>query len=190
MKRAEMLRKLLHLGALAIPFGIAWLPRQHAIAFLLPLAAAMAACEVLRLHWGALQRTFLRIFGSFLRPAEKGHFTGATWFVMGGLICALVYEKPIAYTATAFLVVGDAAASLVGMHFGRIRVFSGKSLEGTAACIAACLLFWTLFPQTGFGMALAAAILTGVLELAPLRVNDNFAVPLVCGLILQTWTGW
>jgi dolichol kinase len=73
LKRAEMLRKLLHLGALAIPFGIAWLPRQHAIAFLLPLAAA---------------------------------------------------------------------------------------------------------------------ILTGVLELAPLRVNDNFAVPLVCGLILQTWTGW
>ncbi|MCF8109639.1 MAG: hypothetical protein K9J81_11690 [Desulfohalobiaceae bacterium] len=190
MNRAEILRKGLHLIALSIPFAIVSLPRDVAVAVLLPAAVLVVAAEILRKKWDPFQNYFLKLFKIFLRPAEKNHFTGATYFLIAGLLCLLLFDRSIAYTVTAFMIVGDAAAALVGMHFGRIRLSSGKSLEGTAACVAACLLFWTLFPKTGFALALTAALLTGILELIPTRINDNLAVPVICGLILQTVIGW
>ncbi|MCF8103937.1 MAG: hypothetical protein K9K64_00495 [Desulfohalobiaceae bacterium] len=190
MNRAEVFRKGLHLLALCIPFGIAYLPWHVAVSVLVPATVLLVASEILRKKWTFLQKYFLKIFKAFLRPEEKTQLTGATYFLIAGLLCILLFDRPIAYTVTAFMIVGDAAAALVGMHFGKIRLSSGKSLEGTAACVAACLLFWTLFPKTGFAMALTAAFLTGALELFLTGINDNLAVPVICGLILQTGTGW
>ncbi len=190
MNWAEVLRKLLHMVALCIPFGMAHLPRCKALTVFALLTSAILAGELLRKKWGFLQRLFVGLFGSFLRPSEKLHLTGATYFFISGLICLLLFDMPIAYTAMAFMIVGDAAAALVGMRFGRIRLNSGKTLEGTAACICACLLFWLFFPQTGFSAALVGAFLTGALELVPVKINDNLFVPVVCAFILQIFTGF
>lgn len=190
MTRTEILRKLLHLVALLIPFGILYLPGHAAAAVLIPVTAAVVAGDVLRRKWGVLERLFLKIFGGLLRPSEATQLTGATWYFVAGLICLFLFDRPVAFTAMAFMIVGDAAAALTGMRFGRIHITAGKSLEGTLACMAACVLFWCLFPVAGFAMALAAAILTGLLEMIPMKINDNLAVPIICGFVLQTGAGW
>ncbi|MBS3809343.1 MAG: hypothetical protein KGY38_04205 [Desulfobacterales bacterium] len=190
LNRAEIKRKLLHLLALGIPFSIAYLTRPTAVYIFVSLAAAMAAGELLRQKIDFLQKLFLALFGTFVRPEEKTRFTGATYLFIAGAVCLVLFDMPIAYTVIGFMIVGDAAAALVGMQFGRIRISSGKSLEGTLACICTCLLFWALFPKLDFHMALAAAVLTGILEIIPQRINDNLIVPVVCGLVLQSWMGW
>lgn len=102
----------------------------------------------------------------------------------------MIFDRFIAFTVIVFMILGDAAAALIGMRFGRIRIASGKSLEGMLACIGTCLLFWCIFPVSGFAMALAGAVITGIFEMLPMKINDNLAVPLICGIILQTWAGW
>ena len=185
----EILRKLLHLVALAIPFAILYLPRDTAIAVFLPATALLLAVDLLRQRWDFLQKLFLLLAGRFMRPAEKNGITGSTSYFLSGTVCLLFFDAYIAYTAMAFMIVGDAAAAIVGIKLGRIRLASGKSLEGSAACMGACLLFWLLFPQSGFYTALAAAILTTGLELVPVkRFNDNLFVPICCGLILQIFS--
>ncbi|MFP4158913.1 MAG: diacylglycerol/polyprenol kinase family protein [Desulfobacterales bacterium] len=190
LNKPEINRKLLHLVALCIPFGIVLLPHHLAVTVFAFMACAMAAGEMLRRKSAILQGLFIAVFGSFLRPEEKHETTGGTYFFISGAICAAVFDAPIAYTAMAFSILGDAAAAIAGMKFGRIRIAGRKTLEGAIASVSACLLFWTVFPQTGFLTALAAAVLTSLLELLPLKINDNLAVPLICGFILQTWAGW
>ena len=187
---AEIKRKLLHLVALCIPFGIVWLPRATALAVFVPLAGAMVAGEKLRQKSRFLQNLFFRLFGAFVRPRESHRITGGTSFFIAGALCLVLFDQPVAYTAISFMIIGDAAAALVGMQFGRLRLSSGKSLEGTLGCICACMLFWAVFPRVDFPLALAAAILTGLLELVPFQIDDNLIVPIICGLALQTWVGW
>ncbi|MCF8036409.1 MAG: hypothetical protein K9K62_06030 [Desulfobacteraceae bacterium] len=190
MNSAEIKRKLLHLVALCIPFGIVWLPRPTAIAVFVPLAGVMVAGEKIRQKSRFLQGLFFRVFGTFVRPQERHRITGGTYFFIAGAFCLVFFDKPVAYTVMSFMIIGDAAAALLGMTFGRIRLSSGKSLEGTLGCICACLIFWAMFPRMDFPVALTAAVLTGLLELVPFQIDDNLIVPLICGLALQTWVGW
>ena len=190
MNSAEIKRKLLHLVALCIPFGIFWLPRSTALAVFVPLAGAMFAGEKLRQKSPFFQGLFFRVFGTFVRPRERHRITGGTYFFVAGALCLVLFDKPVAYTVMSFMIIGDAAAALLGMTFGRIRLSSGKSLEGTLGCICACLIFWAMFPRMDFPEALTAAVLTGLLELVPFQIDDNLIVPLICGLVLQTWVGW
>ncbi|MFO7930468.1 MAG: diacylglycerol/polyprenol kinase family protein [Thermodesulfobacteriota bacterium] len=190
LHKPEINRKLLHLAALCIPFSIVLLPHHLAVAVLFFLACAMAAGEFLRRKSVLLQKLFLTVFGSFLRPEEKQKTTGGTYFFISGAVCATVFDVEIAYTVMAFIIVGDAAAAIAGMKFGRVRISNGKSLEGALASLSACMLFWAVFPQTGFQTALAAALMTSFLETLPLKIDDNLAVPIICGFILQTWAGW
>ena len=189
LTRNEILRKLLHLIALIIPFAILYLPRDIAIEVVIPMAATLLAVDLLRKRWNFLQKSFLKVAGKFLRSSEEKGITGSTSYLISGSICLLLFDPYIAYTAMTFMIVGDAAAAIVGMQFGRIRLASGKSLEGTAACVGACMLFWAFFPQTGIYTALAAALLTAGLELLPVeRFNDNIFVPVFCGLVLQVFS--
>ncbi|MFW5909044.1 MAG: diacylglycerol/polyprenol kinase family protein [Desulfosalsimonas sp.] len=190
MNRAEIRRKILHLVALVIPFGILYMPRHAAVFLFVPLAAAMLAGELLRKKYPFLQNLFLKIFGMVLRVSEKEKITGGTYFFVAGAICLLIFDPPIAFTVMAFIIVGDAAAALAGMKFGRLRAPWGKSVEGALASLLACITFWALFPEIDAVPAIAGAMITGLLEFLPLRINDNLFVPLICGLILQTWIGW
>ena len=192
VRRAEILRKMLHLVTLCLPFGILYLPGDIAAMVFVSVAALMVGGEILRQKWPFLQWLLYKLFGSFMRASERQQFTGATYYCVSAVICLFLFDVHIAFTVTAFMIVGDAAAALVGLHFGKIRIASGKSIEGMLACIAACMLFWLLFPVTGLATSLAAAFLTGVLEILPLKINDNLFVPVTCGTILQTWLwlGW
>ncbi|MCF8111649.1 MAG: hypothetical protein K9J85_09200 [Desulfobacteraceae bacterium] len=190
LDKAEIRRKTLHLLALAIPFAIFYIPRPAAVCLLVPLGLAMLAGELLRKKYFFLQNLFLKIFGPVIRSREKEEITGGTYFFVAGAICLLIFDKPIAFTVMGFIIAGDAAAALAGMKFGRLRTSWGKSVEGVIASLLACIMFWALFPKIDFTPALAGALITGFLEFLPLKINDNLFVPIICGLILQTWIGW
>jgi dolichol kinase len=197
---AELKRKALHLGALALPVGLLALGRTAALFVLVPLALVAVFCDVARQRW-AWMHAFIRwVFAPIMRPEEQPPFggrvviNGATWMCVSAAACALAFPEPVAAAALVMLMVGDGAAAVVGRRYGRHRYPFGlgaaKSLEGSAAFFATGLAaalpavalppYTALTPlQLGLG-ALAAT----VVEALPVPVDDNVRVPLVAGLVM------
>ena len=195
---AELKRKALHLGALALPAGLLALGRTAALFVLVPLALVAVFCDVARQRWAWMHAFIQWVFAPIMRPEEQPPFggavvlNGATWMCVSAALCALAFPEPVAAAALAMLMVGDGAAAVVGRRYGRHRYpSSSKSLEGSAAFfvtgLAAALPLATGLPgydaltplQLGLG-ALAAT----VTEALPVPVNDNLRVPLVAGLVM------
>ncbi len=76
------------------------------------------------------------------------------------------------------------SARLWGLHFGRHRIFNGKSWEGTAGgIIAACIPLVVLLPPPL--TAAVAAVVAGIAELVS-PIEDNLVIPppVVCLICL------
>jgi dolichol kinase len=214
--REEINRKLLHvLSGSLIPGGIFYLPMVPGLhpatpAVLLGVLLAVAlAVEAMRFHVPWVQRTFYAAAGGALRPEEERRITGATYIFASGFLCALLfYRAPhLACMALSMFILGDAAAALVGLSIGRIRI-GDKTLEGTLACFLVCLLLcvavFPLLPRLldSWGgrmpvlLAVTAALCTALLELFPLRIshrtvlNDNLTVPVLTGLVMLWLYPW
>jgi len=207
LTKEEIGRKLLHLFALLMPVGIFYLPKRSFPDYAAPLILAfiLAVClsvEYLRSNDPAVQNIFIRFFGFMLRKEESFIITGATWVVGSSLLCSILFIRHphIAFIAMTLFILGDAAAALVGLSIGRIKI-GNKSLEGSLGCFFLCLgLFYFVFPYVpGLlnpwgGKAPAVMIWTvsfivTLFELIPLKVspeitiNDNLAVPVIAGFV-------
>ena len=90
----------------------------------------------------------------------------------------------MAIAALLFLSIGDPVAALVGNRIGGPRFF-GKSPVGTLAFALASLSIASMLMVTdvirhhwaiGVGASIAALV-----ELVPLRIDDNVTIPLISG---------
>lgn len=185
--RQEVLRKLIHLSSLWIPVAVYFLDRIYAAVLFALLAMGMLAYEFVRRRDGALSTLLNNMFGSILRAHEKKSFAGATWMMIGVLL-VLAFPKMVAVTSLTVLVVSDTAAALVGRKYGRTRLVSGKSLEGTLAFFVSGLLCVTLVGAlTGGVVFIAGAVGVALAALAELftqkiRLDDNISVTLACAI--------
>ncbi len=202
MLRAEVRRKLIHLTTLLIPLFYFGLDDVMVSGTTLRLSQGMIALalvwvvtlDYLRLRVSLVKGVFVVLFGSLLRRKELTGLTGGSHLLIGSLLAALVYEPGVLLPAVAFLGLGDTMAAVVGLSFGRIRIW-GKTLEGTLACLLSCLAvagvssilpYWNL----PFGVGILGAVTASLAEVLPFKVNDNLAIPLMSGLVMEValWT--
>jgi len=200
--RTEVQRKLIHLTTLLIPtfyFGLHDVMVTGTTVRLSQGFVALAfvwvvTLDFLRLRVGLVKGMFVVLFGSLLRRKEFGGLTGVSHLLLGSLLAALVYEPRVLLPAVAFLGLGDSMAAVVGLSIGRIRIW-GKTLEGTLACLLSCLAvagvssilpYWNL----PFGVGILGAVTATLAEVLPFKVNDNLAIPLMSGLVMEValWT--
>jgi dolichol kinase len=143
--------------------------------------------EVVRLTVPAVNVFVFTRFGSFVRKKERNRPTGTAWYVLGVGLSFMLYRPEFAAAAVCFLAIGDVMAATVGQRYGRTR-FGDKSLEGTAAFFAACLLAGLALALLGMSPAwpvmIAGAVVAAVVELMPLPLNDNFAIPVISGGVM------
>lgn len=130
--------------------------------------------------------TLMRAFRGIAREHERYRVNSATWF--GTALAILLLTAP-GFPALLGLIavsVGDPAAAIIGRRFGKTRLRSGRSLEGTLAFIGvstAVALPWALLlrPELTAGAAVLATgvgVTVGALaELFADRVDDNLAIP-------------
>lgn len=148
------------------------------------MAAGSLALDLIRLRTPWLNRLFLRWLRLLLKTEEESRITGATYLLIAAFIAFLAFDKEIAVTVLLFLSLGDPAAALIGGPIPGPRIF-GKSPVGTVAFVGASLLVIGLLTTTGvleFHWTLvAAAVVGGLVELAPLPFDDNLTVPLISG---------
>ncbi len=194
--RAELIRKALHVGALAFPLAIVLIDRQVVVPVLAGLAILALILDVARHRWALLHRLILSVFGDIMRPIEKPPLggpivlNGATWMCAAAAICAAVFPPTIAAAALALVMIGDAAAALVGRRMGRRRFpWSEKSLEGSLAFIVAGFLAALLIvqlgePQPGIAALTFGTLVGAIAEALPLPLNDNLRVALLAGVAM------
>lgn len=185
----ELHRKAIHVFSLVIPVGYYLLPEETGRRALLVAAVVAIVVEALRLNEPHLRKMTFKLVGALLREHEKTGLFASTYLVLGSLLCAYSFSKPVVIAAILFLILGDAAAALVGGMFGRIQIF-GKTLEGSLGCLVVCLAVGILL---GFleGMdlplkaAIAGAVTATIFELLPIPLDDNFRIPLSAGFAMR-----
>lgn len=154
------------------------------VAALAVLSGGALGLDVLRFRFQWLNQQFLRWLSPLLKHDEGRRFTGATFLVVGALFTFLLFGPEVAVPALLFLALGDPAAAVVGRRMPGPRIF-GKSPGGTAAFVALCLV--TVGVLTGSGAVdyhwglLIGALIAGLVELAPVDLDDNLTIPLIAG---------
>ncbi|MBM3154944.1 MAG: hypothetical protein FJ008_06370 [Chloroflexi bacterium] len=167
--------------------GLWLLPRAVVIAALAILTFLFLSFDVARLRISGLNNWFSKWFALFLRQEEANRLMGASYFLLGCLLTALVFPKGIASLAILYASFGDPSATVVGKWKGRPR-FWRKSVEGSLACLIACLLVGllatTLVGEPVLVVALVGAVFAMLFELLPLRLNDNITIPFGSAVVM------
>ena len=196
-------RRVFHaLAASILPVGALLLPLPLVQGLALVVVLTLVAAEAARRLSPRMNRLFVGAFGRMMRPAEEqGRITGATYLACASLVALLLYPPSVAALALLFHAWGDPAAAMVGSRFGRLRLppLGGrsrqrKSLEGSLAFLGVSLVVSAVLWASGelhvFWPAALGALVAAVVELLPLPVDDNVAVPLVSGgLMAVLWVG-
>lgn len=123
----------------------------------------------------------------FDRKEDKIPGKGAFFFVLGCLIVLALFPKNIALASILILALGDSFATLVGLHFGRIKSITRKTLEGFFAGAFAGFVGAFLFVD--FFSALAGSLAAMFFEILEIRlgskvIDDNIMVPLTAALVM------
>ncbi|MCD6098121.1 hypothetical protein J7K18_04425 [bacterium] len=185
----EVLRKLVHLGALVIPTLYWFLPWKFSITVLSLVTFGVVLADVSRLIHTPLTRFIYRKVGHMLRRHEYKKFTGASYILTASLLVILVFPKPIAVTVLVYIIVGDTAASIFGKLFGRTKLTRGKSLEGSLAFLTFAFLASVPVPYVPTTTKFLGAMFATFIEFLPLKLDDNLTVPVLTGLFLKIIAG-
>jgi dolichol kinase len=128
-----------------------------------------------------------------VRAEEQVREAAMTPYAIAVLLTILTVPKPAALVAIYTLGIADPLAAIVGIRFGRRKITTNRSLEGSTAFFAATLVVAAGVLTWGTegsalavtGSALTIAVLASACELLPLRIDDNMTIPLFVGF--TTW---
>lgn len=152
------------------------------------LALTSLTLDLVRFRSVTLNRLFLKWLEPLLKLSEDYRITGATYMMVAAFFAFLLFDQLVAATALLFLSIGDPVAALVGRRMAGPRIF-GKSPLGTVAFVGVSGLVVTALIGSGvihfhWGF-IAGAIVAGLVELAPLPLDDNLTIPLISGAVMH-----
>lgn len=187
MLSQEDKRQLVHLSMVSFALLLRYISRTQAI--LLAFCALFFNSFIL-----------FRIGKSLYREDEqkKGYSIGIILYPLTVLILVAFFPLHIAAGAWAILAFGDSISNIVGRRFGRLKLpwNDQKSLVGLIAFILSSIpssLFFILWTYRGYLQlcmpdllvaTIASSIISGIIETAPLKIDDNPMVGLTAGGIL------
>lgn len=189
----EFIRKGIHLTSLSIPIAYYFLPRDTALAILIPVTILTLLVDVMKYFHGPTAELYYRLFGHLLRHHEregkKKTLNGASWVLISATVCVIIFPKLIAITAFAILIISDTTAALVGRRFGT-KHFRGKTLEGSTAFVLSGFIVILFTPKVQYlpleyFIAMVSAIIGAAAEILSFDIiDDNFAIPVSIGFSL------
>ena len=135
---------------------------------------------------GYINFFFQKYLEPILRSSEKkGDLTGATWMLIGFTSSVIIFEIEVAVLALLFLAIGDAVAALIGRALPIGKVWN-KSILGSLSGFLCCVFFGLAINNTlPLKIVVFGAISGMLIELIPLKINDNFSIPVFSGFIMQ-----
>lgn len=180
-------RTVFHVGSGALALTLLRvLPSR---AWLIGAAAAFAAfawtCGITRRRSPTVNARLMRFFGPVAHAHEWHQVNSATWYATALILMALVVPLPAAEIGVVVLALADPMAGIIGRRYGRRRLASGRSLEGSLAFAVTgflAALAWMsvagTYDASRIWIAAVAGVVGAIVELLVSRVDDNLAIPL------------
>lgn len=124
------------------------------------------------------------------KSKEEKRFSSITLFLMGVFLTFIIFNRNTAILSLGFLVFGDMAAKIIGISYGKRRIFKNplsKTVEGflgfMAAAVSVSYFSW-VFDLHPLWISICGAIIAAIVESLPLSVDDNLSVPILSGAIM------
>ncbi len=177
----ELKRKLFHLfGVLSLATPVYFFP------YWLNLFLFITAIAVNYLIVKKYPR-FLKVFGVFIEQFERERNLSkpgiqSLYLLLGVFLSYLLFQKEAIYGIIT-LAVGDAFSGIVGYYLGRRKLpyNPNKTIEGTFAFFISS--FVALNFITRACEALVVSFISAIVESLPLKLDDNFTLPLISSFI-------
>jgi dolichol kinase len=129
-------------------------------------------------------------FNSLLvRAEERLKESSSVPYAIACTLCVLSFPKPVALIAIFTVALADPIAAIVGISHGKRVLVGRKTLEGSLAFFTTTLVisFSILLYYTQSWKVLIAApmisFLVSMLELIPMRLDDNLLIPLYASFV-------
>jgi dolichol kinase/phosphoserine phosphatase len=196
--KREFFRKSIHVTGSIFPF-IAHQHRTIALAVLGGVIFLYLLSEILRLLGVSI------VFLSYItKRAQRGVETrgiifGPVLLALGMILTIIIFDYRVYLPAILIVSISDTISALVGLRFGRIRIFGLKNRTVIGSTLfflsAAVILFLTLsassmtaISTTSSSMTaliLTTAVIAALIELIPFYNIDNFFIPVVTATFLH-----
>lgn len=171
----ELKRKAFHSLALLYVLGYLFLEHDLFLKTLLSLLILVSLIEFGRFYFPDLNLKIIGLFGNIHRAGELRGPSGIFWTLLGSLFTmAFFNNKSVVLCSMGYLILSDSVSALVGVKYGRHKLFN-KSYEGSISFMCASMIIGFFFFNPA--IAVAGAIFSALIELAPLPFNDNFWIP-------------
>ncbi|QER41583.1 hypothetical protein F1847_02055 [Thermodesulfobacterium sp. TA1] len=180
-------RKVFHLFFGVFLWGLSYVLSYKTFSWVLVgLLIASSLFEILRLFlydYLPLKRIWIPLL-----KKEEFYKISDGWFYLVGITClyGLVGIQDFRLVVLV-LTLADPMASLVGFYIGRIKVFSGKTLEGGVTFLLITLFIVYTVKRSLTLVDIGFSTLLAFTEL--LTKRDNFWIPLIGGLYLRYFKG-
>ena len=119
---------------------------------------------------------------------EKNVFTGATYYLLGCLFVIILFnENSIIIASLLIMSVSDSFASVIGMKFGKTKIYNNKSLEGSFAYFVTAFIILSIFvPNLYLIKSILIAFIITLVELFSYHsLNDNLTIPIFSAILIQ-----
>lgn len=178
-------RRLFHVTAgSGIPTLGVFASQELMVILLAALSGLALVLETARFTYAPLNRTLVQMLKPLLKRGEDRKVTAATYMIVVGLGCFLLFDPAVAVAALFFLSVGDPLAALVGRHARGPRLW-GKSPWGSmtffTAAAALAVVLWATGVASPLWVLLAGGAVAAAAEVLPIPLDDNVTVPLISG---------
>ncbi|MBI2340685.1 MAG: hypothetical protein HYU99_10055 [Deltaproteobacteria bacterium] len=136
-----------------------------------------------------INRWVCRWFGPIMREREKTNINSAIFYIVSMAVVYFTCPIEVSQLTMLFIGIGDPVAGIVGVIWGKTKITSHVSVEGSLACFAACaglaaLCAGFLFPKTLpllplIFFSLLGGVIGAVAEASFKRLDDNLVMPLL-----------
>jgi dolichol kinase len=130
-----------------------------------------------------------KVFRPFMREDEKTKINSAIFYTVSILLTYILCPIEVAILTLLFVSVGDTAAGVIGVYYGKHKISKHVSLEGWLGCFAVCTLMSAVYagwlfenPIHGFSwffFSVIAGAVAAVSEGCFKRLDDNFVIPMI-----------
>ena len=191
--RGELHRKLIHISSSSIPIGYYFLDKNLVLGIIIPLLIVLLLFELLKYRIKFLHGLYIKLFKDMLREHEYDkqifRVNGASWVLIGDILCILIFPKLIAIGGMLLLSLADSISAIAGQLFAKKYYTKNRSYLGTTVFLVIGIIIVTLTPKyfsnsLEYFIGYAAIVITAVSDSISLPVDDNLIIPIVfCGAL-------
>lgn len=193
-KNLQIARRLFHMGNGCAVATLYWISFNHSqmVHALGTIACVLYVFEQVRINYPEKAQRFLPMTRFIMRAEEQLKESAMVPYAFAVLLTIITFPKPIALVAIYTLAIADPLSAIIGIKYGKRKVVSHKSLEGSAAFFLSTIIISLVVLGAYSGgvsgivalISLLIAFLASAFEMLPLKLDDNLTIPLFTAFML------